>query len=165
MTAAAPSGTRLGETYYRPTTVSKLPIRWLAPELVQHVMDDPRKMVCTEKSDVWAYGITIMEIYSRGFPDPPRQPYATCLYKKGDDKGKPWATSKVVTQASRPSNGLFVIRLQPARPCCCIWSWVNLTRIHLMTLCCSLNSSPRPSSVGFGGRDNVHTPQAEGVSR
>ena len=46
------------EVYYR-TQGGKIPVRWTAPEAIQH-----RKF--TQKSDVWSFGIVLWEIMSYG---------------------------------------------------------------------------------------------------
>ncbi|KAI6216928.1 Tyrosine-protein kinase [Aphelenchoides besseyi] len=43
--------------HYTMTTVRRVPVKWLAPEVIQ-------SLVYTAKSDVWAYGVMIWEIYS-----------------------------------------------------------------------------------------------------
>ena len=45
--------------YYRTDENARLPIRWSAPECIN-------EQKFSEKSDVWAFGVTMVEIYTRG---------------------------------------------------------------------------------------------------
>ena len=71
--------------YYEMTDPSKkLPIRWLSPEALS--LDKKR---FSEKSDVWSYAVTLIEVYARG-----ASPYSTCRTKMG----KPWDNAAVAVQ-------------------------------------------------------------------
>lgn len=56
-------------------SITKMPIKWLAPEILNKVADDLTMVVdeqgaFTNKSDVWAFGIVMWEFYMDG-----KEPY------------------------------------------------------------------------------------------
>jgi serine/threonine protein kinase len=66
-----------------------IPIKWLAPETLESL--DSSKILYNDKTDVWSYGVTLWEIYSKG-----DAPYAK--YKSADMKKH----LKTGTRLSRP---------------------------------------------------------------
>ena len=50
-----------GASYYRMSTTGALPIAWLPPEALVD-------MKFSEASDVWAFGVTMVECFTRGAP-------------------------------------------------------------------------------------------------
>lgn len=111
--------TRQSGCYEMISTGTQLPVRWLAPE----TLSMQRKRF-SEKSDVWAYGITIIEIYSQG-----AKPYSTCK----NEAGKPWGNLAVIVKVN---DDHFVHPRPPHCP----------ERIYcdLVLQCLSYNKNDRP---------------------
>lgn len=108
--------TRSIEQYYRKTSAGRLPVKWLAPES----LFDKKY---TTKSDVWAFGVLLWEIFSFGGTPYPSVPveHLYQLLRRGHRNEQPELADrnvyKIMTRCwqeepvQRPSFGDLVVEL------------------------------------------------------
>ncbi|ESO04018.1 hypothetical protein HELRODRAFT_79669 [Helobdella robusta] len=79
------------QDYYKKTSKGRLPVKWMAPEVLF-------ENICTLKSDIWSYGVLLWEIFTFGDSPYPGIPYKDfCnLLKEGYQMCKPQCASEEV---------------------------------------------------------------------